>query len=89
MIGARVVISHTQLRTSHEIVVGFLCACGPKITRVRVRLSDASGVAVEERIWFNDSTDAAALAEEVADHIARSASGRPNLEATISVSEEK
>ena len=27
------------------------------------------GVAVEERIWFNDSTDAAALAEEVAEHI--------------------
>jgi len=55
---------------------------------VRIRLSDASGVAVEERIWFNDSTDAAALAEEVAEHIARSASGRPGLEATITVSDE-
>ena len=56
--------------------------------RVRVRLSDASGVAVEERIWFNDSTDAAAaLAEEVAEHIARSASDRSDLEAIITVSD--
>jgi hypothetical protein len=31
---------------------------------VLVRLSDASGVA-RKRIWLNDSTDAAALAEEV------------------------
>ena len=61
---------------------------GPK-SRACASGSPSSGVAVEERIWFNDSTDAAALAEEVADHIARSASGRPNLEATISVSEEK
>jgi hypothetical protein len=28
----------------------------------------ASGVAVDEKSWFNDSTDAAALAEEVAHH---------------------
>jgi hypothetical protein len=54
---------------------------------VRVRLSDASGIAVEEKIWFNDSTDAAALAEEVAHHIARSASGRFDLEATITMSD--
>jgi hypothetical protein len=53
-----------------------------------VRLSDTSGVAVEERIWFNDSTDAAALAEEVAEHIVRSTSPRSDLEATISVSDE-
>ena len=55
--------------------------------RVRVRLSDASGIAVEERIWFNGSTDAAALAEEVADHIARRVSGRVDLEATITISD--
>jgi hypothetical protein len=54
---------------------------------VRVRLSDAFGVAVEEKIWFKDSTDAAALAEEVAEHIARSASGRSDLEAIITVSD--
>ena len=57
------------------------------IGRVRVRLSDASGIAVEERIRFNDSTDAAALAEEVADHIARRVSGRVDLEATITISD--
>jgi len=55
---------------------------------VRVRLSDDSGVAIEEKIWFNDSTDATALAEEVAHHIATSASGRSGLEATITVSDE-
>jgi hypothetical protein len=54
---------------------------------VRVRLSDASGVAVEEQIWFDDSTDATALAEEVAHHIASSASGRSDLDATITVSD--
>jgi hypothetical protein len=46
-----------------------------------------SGVAVEERTWFNDSTDAAVLAAEVAHHIASSASGRSGLEATITVFE--
>ena len=86
MTGAMVVISRPRLLTSHDTVVAFLRAAGCAIVRVRVRLSDTSGVAVEERIWFND-TDAAALAEEVADHIARSASGRPDLEATISVSD--
>jgi hypothetical protein len=54
---------------------------------VRVRLSDASGVTVDERSWFNDSTDAAALAEEVAEHIVNSASGRSDLEAVITVSD--
>jgi hypothetical protein len=44
-------------------------------------------LAVEEQIWFNDSTDATALAEEVAHHIARSASGRVDLEATITISD--
>jgi hypothetical protein len=88
MPGAIVVISRARLQTSHDTVVGLLRQAGCAIRRVRVRLSHASGVAVEERIWLNDSTDAAALAEEVADHIARSASGRPNLEATISVSDE-
>jgi hypothetical protein len=48
-------------------------------------LSDAaSGIVVEEKNWFNDSTDAAALAEVVAHHIARSASGRSHLGAIIS-----
>ena len=87
MTGAMVVISRPRLRTSHDTVVAFLRAAGCAIVRVRVRLSDASGVAVEERIWFNDSTDAAAIAEEVAEHIARSASGRSDLEATITVSD--
>jgi hypothetical protein len=54
---------------------------------VSVKLSDISGVAVEERLWLNDSTDAAALAEEVAEQIARSASERSDLEATIIVSD--
>jgi hypothetical protein len=58
---------------------------GCAIGRVRVRLSDASGVAIEEKSWFNESTDAVALAAEVADHIARSASERPDLEAIITV----
>jgi hypothetical protein len=68
-------------------VVGFLRAAGCAIRRVRVRLSDASGVTVDERSWFNDSTDAAALAEEVAEHIVNSASGRSDLEAVITVSD--
>jgi len=62
--------------------VAFLRQAGRAIRRVRVRHSDPSGVAVEERIWFNDSTDAAGLAEEVADHLARGASGRPDLQAS-------
>jgi hypothetical protein len=72
-----------QLGTSHDTVVGFLRGAGCAIGRVRVRLSDASGVAIEEKSWFNDSTDAAALAEEVAHHIASSTSGRFDLEATL------
>jgi hypothetical protein len=87
MTDAVVVINRPQLRTCHSIVVGFLRAAGPTTRRVRVRLSDASGVAVEEKIWFNDSTDAAALAAEVADHIVRSASERPDLEAIITTVE--
>jgi hypothetical protein len=87
MIGAMVVISRAQLRTSHETVVGFLREAGCTIGRVRVRLSDASGVAVaiEEKSCSNESTDATALASEVADHIARSASERTDLEAIITV----
>jgi hypothetical protein len=85
MIGAMVVIGRAQMRTSHDTVVGFLREVGCAIGRVRVRLSDASGVAIEEKTWFNDSTDAAALVAEVADHIARSASERPDLEAIITV----
>ena len=85
MPGATVVISYPQLRTCHAIVVGFLRSAGLAIRRVRVRLSDASGVAVEEKSWFNDSTDAAALAEDVAHYIASSASIRPGLEATITI----
>ena len=86
---AMVVIGRTKLRTSHDIVVGFLCATGCAIRSVRVRLSNASGVAIEEKNWFNDSTDAAALAEEIAYYIATagSTSGRPDLEATITVSD--
>ena len=87
MIGAIVVISRAQLATSQETVLGFLCQTGGAIRRLRLRLSDASGVAVEERIWSSDNSDAAALAEEVADHIAHSASGRSGLEVTITVSE--
>jgi hypothetical protein len=63
--------------------VGFLRSTGCAIWRVRVRLSDASGVAIEEKSWFNDSTDAEILAAEVADHIARRGSERPDLEAII------
>jgi hypothetical protein len=87
MTDAIVVISRPQLRTCHGIVVGFLITAGRTIRRVRVRLSDASGVAVEEKIWFNDSTDATALAEEVAHHIARSVSSTSDLEAVITVSD--
>jgi hypothetical protein len=87
MIGAMVVISRPRLRTSHETVVAFLCQAGCAIRRVRVRLFDPSGVAVEDRIWFNDSTDAAALAEEVAEHIVRSARDRSDLEAIITTSD--
>jgi hypothetical protein len=87
MVGATVVIRRPQLRTCHGIVVGFLRAAGHTIRRVRVRLSDVSGVAVEEKSWFNDSTDAAALAEEVAHYIASSASVRPDLEAIITISD--
>jgi hypothetical protein len=88
MTGAMVVIGRAQMPTSHETVVGFLHQAGRGIQRVRVRLSDASGVAVEEKIWISDSTDGAALAEKVAEHIARSASGRHDLEAIITVSDE-
>jgi hypothetical protein len=73
VIGAMVVISRAQVPTSHNTVVGFLREAGRTIGRVRVRLSDASGTAVEDKSWFNDSTDAAELAEEVAHHIGRSA----------------
>jgi hypothetical protein len=85
MIGAMVVISRAQLRTSHDTVVGFLREAGCTIGRVRVRLSDPSGVAIGEKSWSNESTDATALAAEVADHIARSASERTDLEAIITV----
>ena len=89
MSSAIMVIGRGQMPTCHDTVVGFLRQAGCAIRRVSVRLSHtASGVAVEERSWFNDSTDAAALAQEVAHHITRSASGRPDLEATISVSDE-
>jgi hypothetical protein len=87
MIDAVVVIDRAQLRTSHGTVTEFLRSAGRAIGRVRVRLSDASGVAIEEESWFNDSTDAAALAAEVADYIARSASERSGLDATITVSD--
>jgi hypothetical protein len=51
MTDAILVISRPQLRTCHSIAVGFLSAAGRTIRRVRVRLSDASGVAVEEKIF--------------------------------------
>jgi hypothetical protein len=85
MIGAMVVISRAQLPTSHDSVVGFLRGADCAIGRVRVRFSDASGVAIEEKSWFNDSTDAAILAADVADHIARRGSERPDLEAIITI----
>ena len=69
------------------LAVGHIAANGLAIKCVRVRLSDASGVAVEEKSWFNDSTDAAALAEEVAHYIASRASVRTDLEAIITVSD--
>jgi hypothetical protein len=87
MTDAMVVISRPQLRTCHSIVVGCLRSAGHSISRVRVRLSDASGIAVEEKIWFNEDTDATALAEEVAHHIATSASDRSDLVAIITVSD--
>ena len=85
MIGAMVVISRTQLHSSHDTVASFVRNAGCAIRRVRVRLCDASGVAVGDKSWFNDSTDAAALAEEVFRYIALSSSLRPDLEATITV----
>jgi hypothetical protein len=85
MIGAMVVISRAQLRTSHDIVAEFLRGSGCAIGRVHVRLSDASGVAIEEKSWFNESTDPAVLVTEIAEHIAGSASVRPDLEAIITV----
>jgi hypothetical protein len=89
MPGAIVVIGRTQIRTCHETVAGFLRQAGDAIRRVSVRLSDtASGVTVEEKTWFNDSTDAAVLAVEVAEHIVRIATVRSDLEAIISVSDE-
>jgi hypothetical protein len=48
MIDTTVVITRPRLRTSHDTVVGFLRAAGCAIRRVRVRLSDASGIAVDE-----------------------------------------
>jgi hypothetical protein len=46
-------------------VIGFLRQASVAIWRVSVRLSDAaSAVAVEERSWFNDNTDAAVLPAE-------------------------
>ena len=80
-----VVISRAQLRNSHDTVVVFLRGAGSAIGRVRVRISDASGVAIEERSWSNDRTDPAVLATEIAEHIARSATERPDLEAIITV----
>ena len=85
MIGAMVVISRAQLRTSHDTVLGFLRGAGCAIGRVHVRLSDASVVAIEEKSWFNDSTDPAILATEIVEHIAGNASVRPDLEAIITV----
>jgi hypothetical protein len=46
----------------------------------------ASGVAVEEWSWFNDTADAAALADR--SPITSRAAGRFNLQATISISDE-
>ena len=87
MTNAMVVIEGTQLRTCHESVFGFIRQGGSAIRRVRVKLSDTSGVAVEEQIWFNESTDIAVLAKEVAEQIAGCASERSDLEATIVASD--
>jgi hypothetical protein len=87
MPGSTVTISLSRLPTCHDAVVGFIRQAGCAIRRVRLTLSDTSGVAVEDTIWLNDSTDARALAEEVAEQIARSANERSDLEATIVVSE--
>ena len=86
---ALIVIGHAQIGTCQDTVASFLRQAGYAIRCVNVRLSEAvSGVAIEERSWFNDSTNAAALAEEVARHITSSASGRSDLEAIVSVSDE-
>jgi hypothetical protein len=53
MTGAMVFIGRAQMWNSHDTVVGFLRQAGYAIGRVRVRLADASGIAVEERIWSN------------------------------------
>jgi hypothetical protein len=42
----------------------------------------------EEQTWLNDGTDAAAVAEEIAGYLVERASSRPDLEATIVVSDE-
>jgi hypothetical protein len=78
---AIVVIGRTQMRTCHDTVMRHV---GCAIRCVSVGLSDAaSGVTVEEKSWFSDSTDAAALAEEVVHHILRSTGGRSDLEASL------
>jgi len=82
-----VVISCQRLPTCHDTVVGFICHAGCAIRRVRLTLSDASGVAVEDKLWLNDGTDAAALAEEIAEQIALSTGERSDLEALIVVSD--
>jgi len=84
---AMIVVSRARLPTCHDTVVGFIRQAGSAVRRVRLTLSDTSGVAVEDKLWLNDSTDAAALAEEVAEQLARSASERSDLEATIIVSD--
>jgi len=86
---AMVVISPPRLQTCHDTVVGFICQAGCAIRRVRLRLSDASGVAVEDKIWLNDGTDVTALAEGVAEQITLSTGERSDLEALIIVSDSR
>jgi hypothetical protein len=85
MIGATVVISRAQLRTSHDTVVGFLRGAGCAIRARACQTFRCFRVAIEEKSWFNESTEAAVLVTEIADHIASSASVRPALEAIINL----
>jgi len=82
-----VVISSPRLHTSPEIV-GFIREADCTVRRVRVTLSDPSGVAIEEHVCFNDATNTAALSEEVAEYVARRANDHSDLEAVIIISDD-
>ena len=78
-----IVIDRSRIPSCHETLVGFIRQPSRAVRRLRVKLSDISGIAVEEQLWFNDSPDTAALAEEVAEYISRAASERSDLETFV------